>query len=191
MKQQPITKSTELHKVTVGSALIAQPFLPEEIYKRAVILIISHDENRTRGIIINKAGNTTIRSAFPGIAAEDSIYFGGPLAHKIITCIHCIDNIPGSDYLVPGISICGDTEYILEMMEKDEINLENIKFCAGVVEWNAGELNHELSEKKWWLTKISCHEVFNLPPEILWTNMLMQMENLYGFTAQLPDPSAN
>lgn len=191
MKPQPITKTTELREVTVGAALIAQPFLDEEIYKRAVILIISHDEYRTRGIILNKASSATIRTAFPGIVAEDSIYFGGPMVPEKITADHCISGIPEAKYLARGISIDGDPDCIQQLMRKEELDLEKIKFCAGVVEWGPGELEHELSQSDWWLSTISCHEVFEIPPEILWSNLLLQMDNVYGLIAALPDPSVN
>jgi putative transcriptional regulator len=191
MKLQPITKSTELHKITVGSALIAQPFQPEEIYKRSVILITSHDENGTRGVILNKASDTTIHRAFPGIEAEDSVYFGGPLVHTTMTFIHCHAGIPGAAYLAGGISIGGKAERIQQMIQQHKLDLEKIKFCAGLVQWKAGELDEELSQKNWWLSKITCGDVFNLPPEILWSSMLLQMHNYYSFTAHLPDPSAN
>jgi putative transcriptional regulator len=191
MKWQPVTKTTELYKVTVGSALIAQPFQSEEIYKRTVILITRHDENGTQGIIINKTSDTTIHVAFPGIPAEYSVYFGGPLSYKTMTFIHCHACIPGSAYLAHGISIGGKAERIQQMIKQDKLDLEKIKFCAGIVRWKAGELNEELLQNIWWLSKITCRDVFALPPEILWSTMLLQMHNLYGFTAHLPDPSAN
>jgi putative transcriptional regulator len=191
MKSQPITKTKEASKVTVGSVLIAQPFWNEDIYKRSVILITDHDAFRTRGIMINKTSAMTVHAALPEIDTDDSVYFGGPIAPGMITCVHGIQHIPEADYLGCGLFIGGDTEYITEVIGKNEIDLEKIKFCAGVVEWNAGELDHELTEKKWWISKITSHEVFDLPPEILWSELLMQMNNLYGFIAQACDLSLN
>jgi putative transcriptional regulator len=191
MKSQTITKTKEASKVTVGSVLIAQPFWNEEIYKRSVILITDHDAYRTRGIIINKASATTVHAALPEIDTDDAVYFGGPIASRMISCIHSIREIPEADYLGCGLFIGGDTEYILEMIAKDELDLEKIKFCAGVVEWNAGQLNEELAEKKWWVSKITSHELFDLPPETLWSSKVLQLGYVYGLIAHLPDPALN
>ena len=191
MKSQTITKTKEATKVTVGSVLIAQPFWKEDIYKRSIILITDHDAYRTRGIILNKASDITVHAALPEMNTADSIYYGGPIFPRMINCIHRMSEIPEADYLGCGLFIGGDIQHMQSMVENNEMDFEKIKFCAGVVEWNAGQLNYELSEKKWWVSKITASEVFDLPPEILWSTKLLQLGNLYGLLAQLPDPSSN
>src|SRR5882724_36864 len=141
MKSRPDIKLKSSLKVTVGSVILAQPFWEDEIYKRAVILITDHDANGTRGIIINKASTVHINEALPEINAQDPVYFGGPIASRMISYIHTI----------PAI--------LEEMIKEHEIDFEKIKFCAGIVEWNAGQLEYEINENKWWVAKLTADEL--------------------------------
>src|SRR6185369_14901940 len=102
MKSNPDIKTKESHQISVGSVVIAQPFWGDEIYKRAVILITDHSANGTRGIIINKASTIDIHQAVPEINAHDPVYFGGPIASRMISYVHGISEIPEADYLGNG-----------------------------------------------------------------------------------------
>jgi hypothetical protein len=47
----------------------------------------------------------------------------------------------------------------------------------------------EMKENKWWVEKITAKELFESPPETLWSFKLLQTGNMYGLFAHIPDPS--
>jgi putative transcriptional regulator len=189
MKARPDIKLKNSQHVTVGSVIIAQPFWGDEIYKRAVILITDHDANGSRGIIINKASTVHINEALPEINAQDPVYFGGPIASRMISYVHAIPTIPEADYLGNDLYLGGDPASLEDMIKDHEIDFEKIKFCAGIVEWNSGQLDYEINENKWWIAQLTADELFNSPPETLWSYKLLQSGNMYGLFAHIPDPS--
>jgi putative transcriptional regulator len=170
---------------------LAQPFWQNEIYIRAVILITDHDAGGSRGIIINKESTLHIKEALPEINADDPLYFGGPIAARVISYIHSIPEIPEADYLGNGLYFGGDPVSLEEMVNDHEVNFEKIKFCAGTVIWSAGQLDYEIKEKRWWVAELNASELFDSPAEKLWSLKLLQAGNQYGLFANVPDPSLN
>jgi putative transcriptional regulator len=178
----------EPKEVNIGGILIAKPFWDEEAYKRSVVLVTEHDADGSRGIIINKETTVTVREALPDIDSSMYIYFGGPASSRMISYIHMIPQIPDADYMGRGIYLGGSPEMMQEMVTQNKIDFKKIIFCAGVVKWEPGELQKEIDENRWWVSKITADELFNSEAGTLWSLLLLKMENLYGLFAHIPDP---
>ena len=132
-----------------------------------------------------------IKEALPEINAEDPVYFGGPIASRMISYVHSIPAIPEADYLGNDLYLGGDPSSLEEMIQEHEIDFEKIKFCAGLVEWSSGQLAYEIKENKWWVNSINAKELFDSPADMLWSYKLLQTGNIYGLFAHIPDPALN
>ena len=75
--------STEKLPVEVGDLLVAEPFLNEMWFDRAVISVIDHNpEEGTTGVVLNNALESSLDEVLDGIDREDKVpvYCGGPLS---------------------------------------------------------------------------------------------------------------
>ncbi|HLG33782.1 MAG TPA: YqgE/AlgH family protein [Bacteroidia bacterium] len=179
-------------QLEAGSVLVAQPFWMEDIYRHSVILITDCDAGGCSGIIINKISNIRLYEILPEVKVRDHLYYGGPVTLGSYTYVHNLPAIPEADYFGNGIYFGGDPASVEDMITHKEINFEKIKFYSGTVEWDEGQLEAEMADQKWWLTKITAREIFGVAPADLWAFILRHSNHLYGmFAAEEMDPSLN
>ena len=192
MKTTPYIKVKTQSLLEAGSVLIAKPFWNEEVFRHSVILITDYNERGACGIIINKMSNILLREILPGANANDILYYGGPSSQGIYSYVHSIPSMPGADYFGNGIYFGGVPAWVQQMAKERQIDFNKIRFCSGSVQWDAGELEAEITEGKWWLTKIYAQEIFDLSPVDLWSYILLNSGHIYGmFPDEQMDPSMN
>jgi len=179
-------------QLQVGSVLVAQPVWMNEIFRHAVILITGYDAGGCSGIIINKPSNIRLFQILPEAKVRDPLYYGGPDELGSYTYVHNLPSIPEADYFGNGIYFGGDPASVEEMISQKQINFEKIKFFSGTVQWSKGQLEEEIADGKWWLTKITAREIFGVPHANLWSFILSHSNHYYGlFAAGEMDPSMN
>src|SRR5688500_2695270 len=88
-----------------GSLLVAEPFMQDVNFRRAVVLVTDHNqEEGTVGFIINKPLSVRITELvedFPEI--EGYAYYGGPVSTNTIHYIHNVGMLlDGSTEICPG-----------------------------------------------------------------------------------------
>ena len=67
-------------KVKSGQVLVAEPFMLDPYFRRAVVLLCEHHDQGTIGFILNKnieMGINDLMSDFPQFEAD--VYYGGPV----------------------------------------------------------------------------------------------------------------
>ena len=75
--------------IQTGKILLAEPFMMDANFRRAVILLCDHHEEGSLGFILNKPLKMSVDELiadFPEFDAE--VYFGGPVATDTIHYIH-------------------------------------------------------------------------------------------------------
>ena len=105
--------------------------------------------------------------------------------------IHNNINIPDSIYLGNNIFWGGNFEKVTEMIADKKINLDEINFFAGFVNWAPGQLNDEVISSKWWVCELNDNELFSTTSEELWGESLEGIGNIYSLFRDIPDPSIN
>ncbi|NPA44023.1 MAG: YqgE/AlgH family protein, partial [Chlorobi bacterium] len=93
-----------------GSILISEPFAPDAIFSRAVILLAEHNKNGSVGFILNKPLNKTISQLSSEFGKNDmKVSIGGPVENNKIYYIHTYGNkIPNSMKITNGLYWGGD-----------------------------------------------------------------------------------
>lgn len=191
MKTNPRIHTSQQKEVRTGSILIAKPFWLDETYKRSVILIISHNNEGSTGIMLNKMSNLSVHDALPELEHHAPLYYGGPVNKKTISYIHNNPNIPDAYYLGNDLFWGGSYEFLQEAYSAGKLSLKDFHFCAGFVQWAPGELETEVNEEKWWISELSYDELTLMSPEELWGDKLVEEEHVYGLLSPYPDPSLN
>ncbi len=175
-------------KPAKGIVLIAEPFLKDSYFKRAVVLITDHGEKGSMGFMLNKTIEMKLNDAIPDFPEyEGSLYLGGPVSTDQLFFIHTYGNeIPDSIEVAEGLWWGGD------LIEKDEVDIKNIRFFVGYAGWDPEQLNKEIKEKSWILTKQKVSTILNSDTLNLWPNILKDMGGEYTLMAYFPeDPSLN
>jgi putative transcriptional regulator len=102
------------------------------------------------------------------------------------------DEIPGSVEVTKGVYWGGDFDIVVQMIKKNEIDQNKIRFFIGYSGWGGGQLSDELTEKSWLTVKAIRKLVFHKKHEEIWKDALKQLGGDYEMMINFPiDPQLN
>ncbi len=173
-----------------GSLLIAQPFMLDPNFKRAVLCICEHDEEEgTVGFVLNrkiKGKITDVVEDFPEFNA--SVFLGGPVGTDSLHYMHNVgDLLEGSQQIIPGLYWGGDFEKLKFLIEQELVNVSNIKFFIGYSGWSIGQLSEELESGSWIQSQMHPNYAFKSKHFNLWNEALNNKGKNFKVIAQMPD----
>jgi putative transcriptional regulator len=178
-----------------GQLLLSEPFMPDENFRRTVVLVCEHTiANGTVGLIINKPINlrlNDIMEDFPPYKGK--AFLGGPVGTDTLQFLHALgDKIEGSIQLADNLFWGGDFEQIKQLMLEEKINQNEIRFYLGYSGWTTGQLDGELKGNSWIITPASNKQIFHTPHELLWREVMRNMGGIYSTMAGYPEnPTLN
>jgi len=182
-------------KIEKGHLLIAEPSVIGDLsFNRSVILLADHTKNGSVGFIINKPLKYTIHDLIPEIKASFKIYNGGPVEQDNLYFIHNIpDLIPNSIEISNGIYWGGEYETTKELINNGKINKNNIRFFLGYTGWEEDQLETEVEESSWILTKNSYeNKIIGKSASHFWKKQIMELGGIYQIWSNAPEnPSCN
>jgi putative transcriptional regulator len=176
-----------------GRVLIAEPGLFDLNFKRSVVLIVEHNENGTVGFVLNRMLNYSLSDLMPDFPHFDAkISLGGPVGSKSIHFIHTLgETIPDTIHVVDNIYWGGDFEYVKSLIIANKINSNQILFFVGYSGWSKEQLDREISEKSWVVTKLNAQNIM-AGDDNLWLKTVRQLGKKFrSWTLYPEDPSLN
>jgi putative transcriptional regulator len=183
------------YDVHMGSLLVAEPFMLDSNFRRAVVLVTDHsDEEGTVGFIINKpltVGITDLVEDFPEIDAI--AHYGGPVSTNTIHYIHNVGLLlEGSTEIAPGVFWGGDYNKLKFLITHEMIKAENIRFFVGYSGWSPGQLQEEMDAHSWLTADVHANYLFKSKPTRLWNQVMHHKGDVFSVLAQLPEqPNLN
>lgn len=183
-------------KLTVkpGCLLIAQPFLADPYFRRAVVLLADHNEKGSFGLILNKPIPLALSDALENAPDFDGhLNLGGPVERSTLHFIHRVGHrIPDSAHVCAGIYWGGNFDKVKELMRNGELSDGEIRLFIGYSGWGAGQLDKEMKEKSWIVAEPTENLVFSPEPEQLWPDALRELGGPYTIMSTFPeDPRLN
>lgn len=177
------------NRLQKGSLLLAQPFMLDPNFKRAVVLITDHHPvEGTVGFVLNKKLKTRINDLiddFPEIDAP--VFVGGPVATETLHYIHDSGHIvDGSIEVMDGLYWGGDFEKLKFLIKSKLILARNVKFFLGYTGWSAGQLDDEMDSGSWMLADMDINYAFATKPHNLWKEVTKNKGGRYTVIAELP-----
>jgi putative transcriptional regulator len=177
-------------KISTGDILIAEPFMMDTNFKRAVICICEHSlQDGTVGYIINKPMNISLNELVVDIKSEEKfkVYYGGPVAPDTIHYIHNVGELlEGSVKISRGVYWGGDFDKLKFLIQSELIKPSNIKFYLGYSGWSGGQLEDELTIGSWIISEIDSNYIFKLRPSVIWKETMSNKGNTFSVIAQIP-----
>lgn len=182
-------------KLKKGDLLVAEPSLIGDLsFNRSVILLADHAESGSVGFIINKPLKYTIHDLIPEINASFKIYNGGPVEQDNLYFIHNIpDLIPNSIEISSGIYWGGEYESTKQLINNGKISKDNIRFFLGYTGWGENQLEAEMQESSWIITKNNYdNKIIGKSPAHFWKKQIKELGGEYLIWSNSPEnPSSN
>lgn len=175
-----------------GDLLIAEPFMKDPSFKRTVTLICEHNTEGSIGLVLNRPSIFRVTEMIPNFPAfQGLVNYGGPVGMDRLNYIHSYgDKLEGSFHIVDNLYWNGNFEQLKELIRKKEILPHNIKFFAGYAGWEAGQLNEEMQDESWIVSK-EYKEIFKMS-EYMWQEVLQKMGGKNKLISTFPeDPILN
>lgn len=181
-------------KPSQGKVLISEPFMYDYYFKRAVILLAEYNEEGAFGIILNKLLHSKLNDIINGFPPFDAdLYVGGPVSTDKLFYIHKFgDIVPDSTEIADGIYWGGDVEVIKELIAVNKITNNDIRFFIGYSGWTANQLEEELENNSWVVTRTNVKAVLKTKAEQVWNNIVLSLGEDYAHWVNFPvDPNLN
>ncbi len=180
-------------KIEHGNILISAPHL-RDFFKRSVIYLVEHNENGSIGFVLNKPLKyraDELIEGFPEFTART--YIGGPVQTDLVNFIHRTGDIIDDTYkITEGVYWGGSFESLKELVSLGKANPDDFLFFLGYAGWSPDQLNNEILNNSWIVTKPSQEDIFSHSPEKLWHDILKNMGGEYSLMSTFPeDPSVN
>ena len=175
-----------------GQLLVASPGLLDANFRRAVVLVVAHDEDGAVGIVLNRTSETEVSEAVPELSElvdpGGAISVGGPVQNEAVIVLAEWDEPEEAGSIVfDDVGLMG-AEAELERVASAT---RRVRVFAGYAGWTAGQLEAELAEPSWIVEEAEAEDVFGDDPD-LWGNVLRRKGGAFRLIATMPDdPSLN
>ncbi|CAN5449093.1 YqgE/AlgH family protein [soil metagenome] len=182
-----------MKRINRGRLLLAEPFMGDPNFKRAVILLCEHNDQGSFGFIINRFTNIRLKELvedFPEFNAP--VLIGGPVQPNTLQFLHKEADIENSVEVAKGVYWGGSFESLKEHIRLNKINATDVLFVAGYCGWTEGQLEEEMKTQSWIVSDSKPEYVFTEAFEDLWCDILRTMGPKYKLISSFPiDPSLN
>jgi putative transcriptional regulator len=162
--------------------LVAMPHLIDPNFRRAVVLLIHHDENGTFGVVLNRSTQITAPNLCSTLDIEwqgspdEAIDWGGPVQPQTGWVIfdeeigaHERDEVK---QLGEGVCFAGSLDVLRRVATAPP---RNLRLMLGYAGWGPGQLESELSEGSWLVAPLCREVVFDVGAEAMWEHVVRSL----------------
>jgi len=172
-----------------GRLLVASPALVDPNFRRAVVLIVAHDDEGAVGLVLNRDSETEVAEAVPELAelVEDDAHVsvGGPVQPEAVVVLVEHEDDPDSP-------IIGRIAFMEAGSDLEELAVARARVFAGYSGWGPDQLEGELDENSWIVVPAEPDDVFASDPDELWRTVLHRKGGKFALIATMPfDPKLN
>lgn len=176
-------------KLRIGSLILSQPFLKDDVFKRVVCLMCAHSRTEgSFGFILNKKTEYLVGDFIEEFNDIDlPVYYGGPVANDSLYFLHDNSmNLEGAQEICKGVFWGGDFQEMIKQTLEQQLNMPKFKFVLGYSGWDPGQLRKEIIEDSWIVADGTQDVVFS-DSEDLWKEVMSDMGDLYAHLSELPE----
>jgi len=180
-----------------GRLLLAAPSLDEPTFRRAVVLLLDHDEHGALGVILNRPTGAGLDDVLPGwadvAAGPVTIFEGGPVSSEAALAVGVL--LPGVDDEPLGWRPMYGRVGLVDLdtpVAAVGSALAGLRVFAGYAGWSPGQLEEELASGSWLVVGSDEQDVLSPSPDDLWRVVLRRQDGELRLLASYPDdPSMN
>ncbi|MGY8925410.1 MAG: YqgE/AlgH family protein [Flavobacteriales bacterium] len=173
-----------------GHLLIAEPSIIGDLsFNRSIILIADHNPEGSIGFILNKPLDFTLQDLIPEIEIPFEVYNGGPVEQDNLYYIHKTPElIPNSIEISDGLYWGGDFQKVTELIKKDQLKGEDIRFFLGYSGWETNQLTSELRSNTWILSEnMHRKRIIEKVNTSFWKEKMLELGGDYSIWSNAPE----
>ena len=172
-----------------GVLLLAPPMMQDPNFRRSVILLCEHGVDGSFGLILNRAITLHLADVVEGMDLyKGPLCMGGPVQPNTLHVLHRMGQRVGETIeVVDDVFWGGDFDIIQELIKTEKTSAGEIRFFLGYAGWSPGQLDMEIEQDGWILTRSDMSTIFPEDPDQLWTSILRKMGGEYALLANFPD----
>jgi len=180
-------------KPASGKLLIAEPFLGDPGFSRAVVLLCEHGDEGSVGFILNQATEYTLGDLLPDIyTPELKIYKGGPVQADTLHMLHRLPEQLGGIEVAPNVFWGGSYEGLRNLIVSGTYSPDDLHLFLGYSGWAPEQLVNEMKEGSWLVTSMVDKILFDTAPENIWKRSIALLGPDHSYLANMPtDPQLN
>jgi putative transcriptional regulator len=155
--------------------LLSMPQMLDPNFSRAVVLLCTHSEEGSFGLVLNRPLVTSGRVVVnldPPVSTdrELQVWVGGPVEPQRSWIL--LGEEPDHTDTLEGLRIAEslylttDPELLRRLLEPNPPRLARL--IVGYAGWRAGQLEEELEASAWLMSDIDRDVIFNTPPDKMW-----------------------
>jgi len=158
-----------------GVFLIADPSLTDPNFRQTVVLLWSHGEHGTHGVIINRPLDTPLSQALPNVSelkgGNLTLHFGGPVAlEQPILLFRYSEELQEGQPVFADVYVSTNVDVV--QLLRDSRALEGIlRVYSGHAGWAPGQLESEMAQGAWHVVRGDAHSIFNSDPSDVWSKL--------------------
>jgi len=173
-----------------GVFLVSEPRIDGGPFHRSVVLLLSHGEDGTLGLIVNRPTDITLSEALPDLDAGEAspqLYFGGPVGLDGLLALFRSDAPPeGAETVMDGVYYSGEREVLEELLAEGKRS-DELRLFVGHSGWAAGQLEAELLQGAWDVVAADAFTLFRTEPEQMWEYLRGGGPMIAGGTSAQPE----
>lgn len=176
-------------KLEAGKILLAEPFMEDGNFKKAVVLLCEHTHDAgTLGFVLNKELDIPLNDLLANFPDIDlNVFFGGPVATDTIHYIHNVgDIIEGSVKVCDGVWWGGDFEQLQFKISSGMVREDNIRFFVGYSGWEQGQLNGEMGLGSWVVSDMREDYLFDAKDVDMWQQCMSDKGDTFSILSEMP-----
>lgn len=168
-----------------GDVLVATPALRDPNFHRSVILLCDHDDVGSFGLVVNRPTDIPLGRVLEDIdidgVTNPCLQFGGPVDHEKIFALCQTVTDEGCDLdatqrqISSGLFIPDDLEQTLGKIRDGKDALQNYRFFLGYTGWGQGQLQQEVIEQSWVISRGNPIQLLETPADQMWAAALREM----------------
>ncbi|MDQ1288323.1 MAG: putative transcriptional regulator [Actinomycetota bacterium] len=179
-----------------GRLLVATPRLGDPNFRRAVVLVLDHNDDGALGIVVNHPLEVDVEAVLPDwqpfTTAPGRLFQGGPV--QLDSALGIVA-VPGDDAEPAGVRRIIGSLGLVDLDTPPHVvarGVSGLRIFAGYSGWSAGQLESEVADGAWYVVDAESRDPFSDSPETLWRQVLRRQRGELAFVSTYPeDPSLN
>jgi putative transcriptional regulator len=129
--------------------------LIDSFFEHTTIQIVEHNESGSLGFVSNRPLNKSLHELIEFNHSKPyPLMDGGPVDRAHLFVLHKRpDLIDGGKQIIDGLFLGGNMEQVIKAINTMNVNQEEIQLFIGYCGWDLGELEAEIEEGSWTLSK--------------------------------------
>lgn len=168
-----LESSEETLEPAPGIFLVAKPSIDGGPFFHSVILLLSHDDNGSLGLIVNRVSEVRVDEAVPDLSTKAgglTLQFGGPVGLDGLLFLFRSDDAPEAvAHVMSDVYFSGDRSVLESVLRKRRP--DTVRVFLGYSGWSSHQLEAEIQRGDWELVRAAPGDVFGNSPETLWPRL--------------------